>query len=209
MILALTSDTLRAGADLRRRRRRSCAEARAGRGRRPGQRRRRRAAGGARRAESDDAEQVRHRASNRSARCSTRQCEPAEGQLSDRRPDARRSAPTDQLFKADDYRAADRRVPQRRRRSASPTSATSRTRSRTSATAGLAERQAGGPADHLPAAGRQHHRHGRPRPGAAAAVRSAASRRRSTSTSPSTARPRSAPRCTTSSVTLRASRSCW
>ena len=62
------------------------------------------------------------------------------------------------------------------------------------------QRQAGGAGDHLPPAGRQHHRHGRPGEGAAAAAAGLDAAPPSTMTSPTTAPPPSAPRCTTSSA---------
>ena len=69
MILALTSDTCAAGADVRRRLDRSCSRSsRRSTGVGPGDRRRRRAAGGARRAQSDRAQQATGSASRTCAR---------------------------------------------------------------------------------------------------------------------------------------------
>ena len=81
-------------------------------------RRRQRAAGGARRAESDGAQQVRHRPRGRAHRARARPTPTA-------RRAARRTATSaweidanDQLLQAPTSTAADRRLPQRRRRSA-------------------------------------------------------------------------------------------
>ena len=92
--------------------------------RRAGDRRRRRAAGGARRGEPDAAEQPWAWAGRRAHRAGRRQRQPAQGAFRRATNAPVSIAATDQLFKADAVRAADRRLSQRRGRCASADVAT-------------------------------------------------------------------------------------
>ena len=128
------------------------------------------AAGGAGRAQPAGAVQIRYRARRRSRGARLGQRAQPEGCDRRRRPPAadlhqRPGQPCRGLPAAGD------RLP-RRRGGAADRCRRSRGFGRKLAQSGARERQAGGAGDPLPAARRQHHRHGRPRKGGAAAARS-------------------------------------
>ena len=98
-----------------------------------------------------------------------RQCQSAQGADCRRARMPGRSRTTDQLLKADEYEplivAYRNGAPVRLGDVATVTDSVEDIRA-----TGIVERQAVDHADHLPPAGRQHHRHGRPRSRAAAAI---------------------------------------
>ena len=126
-------------------------------GRRAGHRRRRRAAGRARRGQPDGAQQRRAWRSRTSGAPLAAEREPPEGR-DRRRPSARgRSATTDQLLKAGEYRPLV--VAYQNGGAAPPLRHRRRDRLGRGHPHGRPrQRQAGGPAHHLPPAGREHHR---------------------------------------------------
>ena len=172
MILALTSDTLPLGRDLRRRRRRSCSRS----SRRSRASARSIVGGGAQPAVRVAASiptllnQLGLGLEDVRAALERGQRQPAQGRARRRRRSRGRSAANDQLFDGRRVPAADRRLPQRRRRSASATSPSVDDSVEDIRDGGLANGKPRGAADRLPPARREHHRDRRPRHGAAAAA---------------------------------------
>ena len=155
-------------------------------------------AGGARRAQSAGALQLRHRPRGRARRACLGQRQQPEGHDRRRRPALPdlHQRPGERSRR---LRAAGHRLPQRRRRCACPTSPRVHNSVQDVRNLGMSEGQPCGAGHPLPSAGRQHHRDRRRREGGAAAPGSGDAGRHERRRSPSTAAPRSAPRCTTPS----------
>ena len=134
LILALTSDTLTRGADLRRGLHRPGAEAVAGRGHRRGHRRRQLAAGGAGRAQPAGAVQIRHRPGGRARRARQRPTPTARRAAIDVGDQRYQIYANDQASKAADYQPLIVAYRNGARGAPVATSARSSTRSRTCAT---------------------------------------------------------------------------
>ena len=134
----------------------------AGRGRRPGDRRRRRAAGGARRVNPTVLNHTGLGARGRAHGPRRRERQPAQGQIAD--ADSAWSITDDRpVAQGRGVPAAHRRLPKRGAACASSDVAERDRLGRGHPHRRPLERQAGDHAHHLPPAGREHHRHGRPR----------------------------------------------